>query len=107
MAQQWTGVVQDLIRQLDRQETERQQLLARIEALERAVRGHETLTRILAETSADRLTVDDMQAVKYVTDSLLRDPDHIVVLASVAQHAEQLARIVSSYGRIHQAMRDA
>jgi hypothetical protein len=107
MAQEWSALIQALVNQLERLEIERQHMLARIDDLERAVRAHESLTRVLAEASGDTLTSDEMKAIQYVTDALLRDPDHIVVLASVAQHAEQLARVVNNYARIHRALRDS
>jgi hypothetical protein len=107
IAREWSTVMQEFVNQLEGQESERQHMLARIDELERVVRAHEALGRVLAGASEDQVTPDDLQAVQYVTDSLLRDPEHIVVLASVAQHAEQLARIVNSYARIHRAIRES
>lgn len=104
MARQWSDIVQDLVRQLDRQEAERGEMLARIARLEQSARAHEALKAVLAGSSGAQLSPDDLRAVQYVMDSLLQDPDHIVVLASVAQHAQQLARVVSDYARIVRAM---
>jgi hypothetical protein len=104
MAQQWPSIVQDLVRQLERQEIESRQLQDCIAELEQTARAHDSLKRALSEASGDSPTQDEMQAVQFVMASLLGDPDHIVVLASVAQHAEQLSRVVNNYVRIRRAL---
>jgi hypothetical protein len=107
MAQQWSGVVQDLVSQLDKQEAERRQMQDRISALERMVHEHEALRQAFAESAADDpISGDDVQTAQFVADSLVKDPDHIVVLASVAQNAQRIARIVNRYARIHRAIGD-
>ncbi|HLJ66104.1 MAG TPA: hypothetical protein VKX16_01930 [Chloroflexota bacterium] len=106
MTQQWSELVQDLVRQLEGAEAEREQMLARISALEQTVRQHEALQHALADLPADEVSTEEMQAVQYVTDSLVKDPDHIVVLASVAQNADKIARIVRGYVRIQRALGD-
>lgn len=108
MAEQWTSVVQGLVRQLDNQETERKRMLEHIRTLEGKLQtteayGEELRTQ-LREPMQESLSGDDLSAVRYVTDSLLRDPDHIVVLAAVAQNASKLHELVENYARIRKVL---
>lgn len=100
MAQQWAGVVEGLVRQLNQQDGERHQLLTRIQALEEAVQADRSLHEQLRNSAADTVAGDELQKLRYVTNSLIEDPDHIVVLAAVAQHAGPLKRLVEDYARI-------
>lgn len=104
MARQWSGVVEGLVRQLDQQEAERRAMRERIATLEETVRRTQAMQQSLQGAGLESLSDDDLQAVQYVADSLMRDPDHIVNLAAVAQHARDLHRVVSNYTRIQRAI---
>jgi hypothetical protein len=106
MARQWAEIVESLVRQLDEQEVERRQTIQRIQALEEATQADRAMRERLQNVAADPISAEEMQAIKYVTDSLLRDPDHIVVLAAVAQHAGKLHKVVDQYARIRSALED-
>jgi len=103
LTQEWTSVVEGLVRQLEQQEVERRRLLQKISALERAVQVNQTV-RDAAEASATNVTDEDLQAVQYVADSLVRDPDHIVTLAGVSQNAQRFHRVVSAYVRLQRSL---
>jgi Rad3-related DNA helicase len=105
MAQRWSDVVQDLVRQLEEQESERRELMDRIGALEKRLEEQEPLRQAMSAASIhDPISGEDLRVAQYVTDELLRDPDHLVVLATVAQNAQRLARIVNRYAEIHRAL---
>ncbi|MGH2442106.1 MAG: hypothetical protein ACRDFX_02935 [Chloroflexota bacterium] len=104
MAREWGSVVESLVRRLDEQAAERSTLLERVRELEQAVHANQAFSDRLDAVSIDALSLEDLQAIKYVTDSLVRDPDHIVVLASVAQHADKLRDVVDGYVRLRSAI---
>ncbi len=104
MARQWGQMVEDLVAQLDRAEAERHDLQARIAALEEAVRAGQSLRERVQQLAPDALSAEEMDAVRSVTDSLVRDPDHIVVLAAVAVQAQVLHRMAAEYAHMRQVI---
>jgi len=104
MARQWPGVVEGLVRQLDEQEAERRRMLDHIRSLEERMRSAQTARDQIRETTADRITADDFQTLRYLTDALTRDPDHIVNLAAVAQHATKFHELVEAYARLQESL---
>jgi hypothetical protein len=104
MAQQWSQVVENLVRQLDEQEAERRRMLEHIRLLEQRLQSTQGVREQLQGAASGMLSPDDLRAVRYVADSLLRDPDHIVVLAAVAQNAGKLHDLVESYARLREAI---
>jgi hypothetical protein len=106
MAGQWANLIQGLVRQLELEEQKRRELEVRVTELEESARKGEALRRMLEETSAEGLSREEVDAVQYATDSLVRDPDHIIVLASVSQQATRLQKIVSAYARLQRALEE-
>lgn len=100
MAEQWSTVVDGLIDQLNQQDEERRHLLSRIQEMEQAMEADRVMREQLRNASRDAVVGEELQKLRYVTSSLIEDPDHIVVLAAVAQHAGPLKRIVEDYARI-------
>lgn len=104
LARQWNDVIDGLVRQIDQGEAERQQMLEHIRVLEERVRAVQAWRDGLRSSSGAAVSAEDFQSIRYVTESLMRDPDHIVVLAAVAQHADKLQRMVESYAQLRRAL---
>jgi hypothetical protein len=98
------ALVQDLVRQVDEQETQRRDLQERIRVLEEAARGYGTLRDQLRELVLRSITQDDLQTLQRVIQALEQDPNHIMVLASVAQQAGKLLAVVQGYARAQEAL---
>ena len=105
MARMLSGVVQDLVRQLEEQEMQGRQLTERVSSLEAGLRSHESLRQTLRQLAPPSVSPEDLQAMQRSLQALAQDPNHIMVLASVAQQARQLLEVVTSYARIHDALR--
>lgn len=104
MARQWSGVVEGLVRQLDEQEAERRRMLDHIRVLEDRMRSTQAAREQLREASGGGISPDDFQTLRYLTDALQRDPDHIVNLAAIAQHAAKFHDLVDAYARLRQVL---
>lgn len=63
-------------------------------------RSYETLHKAVVEVQASELTVEDVAALQQVLQALVKDPNHIMVLASVAQRAGQLEEVVCAFARM-------
>ena len=106
-ARRWPGMIEDLVRELDRLEAEGRELRERVDQLEESARSGERLRSALTATPEEAVTEEELKVVQYVMESLRRDPEHIVVLASVAQNANKLQKVVSRYARVHQAIEES
>jgi hypothetical protein len=106
LAREWSGVVESLVRQLDAQESERQRMLEHIRLLEDRIRGAQVAREQLKSTSGGSISPDDFQTLRYLTDALQRDPDHIVNLAAISQHATKFRALVDAYAQLRQALID-
>jgi vacuolar-type H+-ATPase subunit I/STV1 len=105
MARMLSGIVQDLVRQLEEQEAQGRDLRQRVAGLEDSLRSHESLRQTLRQLAPPTLTPEDLQNMQRALQALAQDPNHIMVLASVAQQARQLLDVVSSYSRVHEALK--
>jgi exonuclease VII large subunit len=99
-----SAMVQDLVHQLDEQATQRRELEERLQALEQATRGYAALRDQLRDVFSGAVTREDLQTIQRVLQDLSQDPNHIMVLASVAQQAGKLLAVVQGYTRIQEAL---
>jgi hypothetical protein len=97
-------MVQDLVHQLEQQAAQRRELEERLRSLEEATRGYAALRDQLRDVFASGTTREDLQTMQRVLQDLARDPNHIMVLASVAQQAGKLLTVVQGYARIQEAL---
>ncbi|HLJ69174.1 MAG TPA: hypothetical protein VKX16_17610 [Chloroflexota bacterium] len=104
MARKLTDVVQELVRQLEEQEARSRQLRDRITELEENARAFEGVRVRMREMMPDSVTREDLLAIQSTLRSLAQDPNHIMVLASVAQQANKLLTVINSYGRLFDSM---
>lgn len=105
MAQQLGIAVQDMVQRLHEQEQRRYQLEQRLEAQEKTIRAHEALKQKLHESVTGTVSDDEMETLVRVVQSLIQDPNHIMVLASVAQNAQQLLTVVNNFNALQQTVR--
>jgi hypothetical protein len=61
----------------------------------------------LRQASGGGIAPDDFQTLRYLTEALRRDPDHIVNLVAVSQHAGKLSELVQAYDRLRQALSES
>jgi hypothetical protein len=99
-----TAMVQDLVHQIEAQATQRTELEERLRSLEQAAHGYTVLRDQLRDVFSNALTTEDLQTMQRVLHDLSQDPNHIMVLASVAQQAGKLLAVVQSYTRIQEAL---
>ena len=105
MARMLSGIVQDLVRQLEEQEAQGKALREKVGALEDHLRSHESLRQTLRQLAPTSVTAEELQNMQRSLQALSQDPNHIMVLASVAQQARQLLDVVAAYARVHDALR--
>jgi hypothetical protein len=99
-----TAMVQNIVHQIEEQEALRRELQERVRSLEDAARGYSVLRDQLREGFASGLTREDLQTLQRVLQDLAQDPNHIMVLASVAQQAGKLLTVVQGYARVQEAL---
>lgn len=104
MARQVAGVVQDLVRRLDEQAVQRQQLEQRLASYQESARAYESLKQALRGVVATPVTEDDLETLEKVLQAMAQDPNHIMVLASVAQQSAKLQSVVTSFHRLRDAL---
>ena len=105
LAQHVAGIVQGLGERVRELEGQRQRVEQQLVALQSVARSGEALRQTLREiVSSSAVSPEDLQAVQRVLAALARDPNHIMVLASVAQHAGKFTHIVEGFARMHQAL---
>ena len=61
------------------------------------------MTRPPERRSRTPIPTEELQIRQELTEELSRQPNHIVALASISQHAAHLAEIVARYRRIQAA----
>lgn len=107
MARQVAAAVQDLVRRLGEQDGYRRQLESRLRAYEEQARMYEPVMQALSDLARSGISEDDLQTLQRVIEALARDPNHIMVLASVAQQANKLQTVVNSFQRLLQSARNS
>jgi hypothetical protein len=104
LAQQLTTAIEDLVRQLDEQEEQRRRLERQLGELQASAQASESLTRTLRDVAGSAISPDDLQKLQGVVQALSQDPNHIMVLASVAQQAGILLQVISNYNQLRSAL---
>lgn len=108
LAQQVAGVVQGLAERVRELEGQRQRLEQQVATQEASTRSAEALMQKLRENVlTTSVSADDLQTIQRVLEALSRDPNHIMVLASVAQQAAKITAVVDSFARLHRALQQA
>jgi uncharacterized protein YigA (DUF484 family) len=99
------NIVQRLAERARELESQKQALEQQAAANAQAARSGEALRQTLRETVlSGSVSAEDLQTIQRVLAALARDPNHIMVLASVAQQAGKLTTIVDSFVRLHSAL---
>lgn len=105
LARRLADAVQELVQQLETQERQRQELEQRLaHAEEQAAAGRDQYRALQARLTSS-VSEDDLQAVRPVLEKLAGDPNHIMVLAAVAQHAPTLLQVVTTYRELRNSLR--
>jgi hypothetical protein len=105
LAQYVASIVEGLARRVTSLEVERLEHERRLHEFQEAAQSGEAFKQTLREiVLSASVTTEDLQAVQGVLAALATDPNHIMVLASVAQQAGKLTTIVDSFTRLHQAV---
>lgn len=100
MARQLAGIVEDLVRRSDDLESRRGWLEDRVHSLERNAHAFEALRQTMQAEAA--ISAEDVAAVLTVLESLASDPNHVMILVSVAQHSTTLLAIVNAYSKLRE-----
>jgi multidrug efflux pump subunit AcrA (membrane-fusion protein) len=108
LARQLSTTIQNLIAQTEQETAQRQAVEARLQvadsqlqALQEVARTGEALKQTLREAGQTSLTADDLQKLQNVLQALSRDPNHIMVLAAVAQQSGKLLEVVNAFSRLY------
>ncbi len=107
MARQVAVAMQDMVRRVHELETMRTQFEARLTNYDDSLRAYETLKQTLRETTSIPVSEEDMQTLQRVLQALTQDPNHIMVLASVAQQATKLVAVVDAFTKLQGALKQA
>ncbi|GAC1397751.1 MAG: hypothetical protein NVSMB52_11350 [Chloroflexota bacterium] len=100
-----TEIVNELAGEVERLRTERTQNLATIRSLSEQLQTTESLQRAVSDAMGQPVSEEDLASMQQLMESLLKDPNHILILASVSQQASRFAEVVQSYLRIQRAVR--
>jgi hypothetical protein len=107
MARQVAAAMQDLVRQANEQEVMRKELESRLSVYSDNMRAYESLKQTLRDVSPAGVNDDDLETLQRVLQALTQDPNHIMVLAAVAQQATKLLAVVNSFTQLHGALKQA
>lgn len=105
LAHHLADAVQGMSRRLEEQTAARVNLEQRLDAYRDAERSYETLKQKLAVAQRSSVADEDVETLQRVLQALAQDPNHIMVLASVAQQAQKLQALVADYSNLRAAAR--
>lgn len=100
LARRLAESVQQLVRQLDDQEERRAQLEQRLAHATDQAASAESRRQSMADALGGSITEEDLRTLEQVLERLSQDPNHIMVLAAVAQQAGTLLQVVEAYGKL-------
>ncbi len=112
MARQLAATIQSLITQAEQEAAKRQAAEAQVQvlssqmrAMQESARAGDALRQTLRETGSSNLSMEDLQKLHNVLQALSQDPNHIMVLAAVAQQANKLLELVNAFSRIYPVLK--
>lgn len=103
-AERLAQMVRELVRELDERDAERQRLQRDIQSLEDRVNTTMPQQQALVEAVRSSVPADEIQTLHQLLNSLIENPNHIVILASLSQHAAALGQILDGYVRIQRVL---
>jgi cysteinyl-tRNA synthetase len=107
MARQLAVIVENMMRQINDHQGYARQLEHKMSTIEENARAYESLKQTLREVAGSGITDEDIQTLQRVMQALAQDPNHIMVLASVAQQAPKLQSIIKSFAKLYAAVKQA
>lgn len=99
---QLNAVFGDMARRLQAEEGRRRMLEQQVVVAASNARAYETFKQSLREADAG-VSSSDLEGIQRILTALTQDPNHIMVLASVAQQANTLLAIVNAYAKLRNA----
>lgn len=103
LAQQLAGLVHQLVDDLDAREGETDEVRRQLRGLQSQLWNRRGEREPLSAMTQPPIPTEELQILQELTEELSRQPNHIVALASISQHAAHLAEIVARYRRIQEA----
>jgi DNA repair ATPase RecN len=106
MAEQLTGLIQDLARQLREARSERDSLQQRLPALEEAGAIRTSVRQSLQNLPPATVSSEDVQSLRALLDSLAQTPKDLDLLTQVAARASDLSAMVNDYVQLQSTVDD-